>query len=178
MVTKDIIVTTQFPNSSYVYSANTLIEDVEDIKKGQPPSFPIDSEDTYKRWEPYTQINAEVIPIGIKPKPQVALYEDKVETIFSEGNVQVLPKGEKTWVKVRKDMVLKRGDTIKTGSSSTCDISFDKEKKNVVGVLENSEIKITLKGNEKIETKEAEIYDRLSALSKKTSFEIKTTRTV
>ena len=47
-----------FPKSAYSYVTDTLISDINDIKKGAAPSYSFGSKDVYRTWEAYT-------PIGI-----------------------------------------------------------------------------------------------------------------
>jgi len=49
-----------YPRSAYLYAAETLITDINDIKKGSSPSFSFGSKDVYKVWEPYMPINADI----------------------------------------------------------------------------------------------------------------------
>ena len=105
--------------------------------------------------------------------PSSLAYEDKVVIISLTGDVEVLASGESTWIKAGIGMVLRARDRIRTQVSSTCDLSFDSKDKNVVGILENSDVVILLRGAEKIELIDANIYAKLSSL-KGTSFEIRT----
>jgi len=168
----------EYPDSNYAYAAGKLLEDIEKVKKGEKPYFPVDSKDTVRRWDPYSPIETEIVPEGVQPAAPGSLYTNKVETIDKKGDVKVLPKGEKEWVDMKADTALKSGDAVKTGPSSSCDIAFDEGKKNVIGVMENSEIIIAMKGDEKIELIDADIYAKLSSLPKESSFEIKTPNAV
>ena len=50
-----------FPKSAYLYTADTLLADIKDIKKGSAPSYSFGgSKDVYKVWEPYMPINADI----------------------------------------------------------------------------------------------------------------------
>jgi len=103
-----------------------------------------------------------------------AFQPRKVEILSVSGDVKVLPEGKTDWINGRLSMVLRPGDRIKTGAASSCELSFDKWNENIIGILENSDVIILLKGNEKIEIINAEIFGRLKAIRKGTSFEIKT----
>ena len=190
-----------YPKSKFSYAVNKLVEDMHNIKKNKDaPAYKFDSEDTYKRWSPYTPINAKIIPkiadnqsTASKAKKTISNFVDFETKAFAEGpetdalikvlasfgQVTVLPKGSKTsWTNVSVGMLLKKGDTIKTGPRASCDIAFDEDAKNVVGILENSDVVIVLDEQEKLSTVEAHIYARLSAIPRGSSFEIKTPQAV
>jgi hypothetical protein len=101
-------------------------------------------------------------------------FENKVEIIYLKGDVSVLPEGKADWVKGGITMTLRKGDRVKTGASSLCDLSFDTEKRMIVGIKGNSDVIVLLDGNRKIELVAASIYAKLSGIPKGSSFEIKT----
>ena len=49
-----------FPRSVYIYAAEQLMRDMDEIKKGAAPSYSFGSKDLYRVWEPYMQINCDV----------------------------------------------------------------------------------------------------------------------
>lgn len=49
-----------FPRSVYIYSAQQLMQDIDEIKKGAAPSYNFGSKDLYKSWEPYMPINCDI----------------------------------------------------------------------------------------------------------------------
>lgn len=100
-------------------------------------------------------------------------YTDKVEIINMTGDVSILPSGKTGWLNAGIGMVLRKGDRVKTGAGSLCNIAFDKDKDNVVGILENSDVIILLGASQKIELIDASIFARLKAIPKGTTFEIK-----
>ncbi len=190
-----------YPKSKFSYAVNKLVEDMDNIKKNKDaPAYKFDSEDTYKRWSPYTPINAKIVlkindsqSMALKAKKTISNFVDFETKVFAEspetdtlikvlasfGQVTVLPKDSKTnWTNVSAGMFLKKGDTIKTGPLASCDIAFDGDAKNVVGILENSDVAIVLDGQEKLSTMDAHIYARLSAIPHGSSFEIKTPQAV
>ena len=101
-------------------------------------------------------------------------YSDKAEIISIEGDVRVLPKGWIDWIKADIGMSLRKGDRLKTGPDSECNLVFDRRRKNSVGILENSDVIILLKDKEKIEIIDASIYARLLDIPIGSEFEIKT----
>jgi outer membrane protein assembly factor BamD (BamD/ComL family) len=62
-----------FPRSVYIYTADQLLKDIEDIKKGVAPSFSFGSKDLYKVWEPYMYVNCD---IGVTDGAQVVENKD------------------------------------------------------------------------------------------------------
>lgn len=91
-----------------------------------------------------------------------------------EGDVQVLPASKTDWIKAGITMVLRSGDKVKTAKGSVCDISFSQDDKNMVGVMENSEVIILLDGNKKLQVVDATIFAKLKAIPRGSAFEIKT----
>ena len=61
-----------FPGSAYYNAAETLITDVNDIKKGAAPSYSFGSKDIYRIWEPYTSPSGSVAVSGA----EVAEHKD------------------------------------------------------------------------------------------------------
>ncbi|MFH1380901.1 MAG: tetratricopeptide repeat protein, partial [Candidatus Omnitrophota bacterium] len=189
-----------YPGSIYIYAVDMLIEDMNDIKKNQDaPAYKFKSDDTYKRWSTYTPVDSKIIPkvdeasnTASRTKRAVLSVISLEESAFADeeesnsvkilsaiGQVMVLPEGAKTnWTKVTEGMLVKRRDRIKTGPSSSCDLAFDSESKNVVGIRENSDVIVLLDKQEKLDIIEAHIYSRLSAIPSGSSFEIKTPQAV
>ncbi|MGB2706447.1 MAG: hypothetical protein WBC74_06300, partial [Candidatus Omnitrophota bacterium] len=186
-----------YPDSVYHYAAQTLIEDIKDIGKGNPPAFASVGGDTYKRWEPYTPIRARIVPeisgegktaslgsiirsfsIALEDSSKAyardASGEDEVQIVSLEGEVKVLPKDEKNWTDAKWGMILRAGDRIKTGPASSCVLSFDKKTKNVVGIFDNSDVVMLLDAEKKLEVIDAYLLARLSAIPEGSTFEVKT----
>ena len=181
----------EFPESSYVYTADTLIEDMRKIQdEGEKPSYSAATKGTYNRWEPYTPIEAEITPEIMDGKSVLSLNFEfpcasayaadsqggvgTVEIGLIEGDVTIFSSDVKKWQKGTSGMILKKGDKIKTGADSSCDILFDGKTENVVGIFENSEIVLILGKNEKVEIIDAHLFARLSDIPAGSTFEIKT----
>lgn len=49
-----------FPRSVYIYAAQQLMQDIDEIKKGAAPSYSFGSKDLYKVWAPYMPINCDI----------------------------------------------------------------------------------------------------------------------
>ena len=49
-----------FPRSVYIYTAEQLMQEIDEIKKGVAPSYSFGSKDLYKIWEPYMHINCDI----------------------------------------------------------------------------------------------------------------------
>jgi hypothetical protein len=71
-------------------------------------------------------------------------------------------------------MLLVSGDTIKTGAGASAVLGFDEEDKNIVRVQENTTNVILLKGDEKIELLQGEVFSIIQSLPSGSSFEIRT----
>ena len=181
----------EFPESSYVYTADTLIEDIRKIQdEGDKPSYSVATKGTYNRWEPYTPVEAEIIPEVMDGKSVLSLnFEFPCTSAYAadnpegsktikigliEGDVTIFSSDIKKWQKGASGMMLKKGDRIKTGADSSCDLLFDGKTENVVGILENSEIVLILGKNEKVEIIDAHLFARLSDIPAGSTFEIKT----
>ena len=51
-------------NSVYSYTADTIIADIKDIKKGSKPSYSFGSKDKYRMWEPGKPVTVEMVPMA------------------------------------------------------------------------------------------------------------------
>ncbi len=60
------IIIEEYKGSIYFYTADKVINDIKNVKEGNPPSFGYVSLDAYRIWEPYTGINARIVPAGAK----------------------------------------------------------------------------------------------------------------
>ena len=49
-----------FPKSVYIYAAQQLMQDIDEIKKSAAPSYSFGSKDLYRVWEPYMGINCDI----------------------------------------------------------------------------------------------------------------------
>ncbi len=50
-------------NSVYSYSADTMIAEIKDIKKGSKPSYSFGSKERYRMWEPGKPITIDIMPM-------------------------------------------------------------------------------------------------------------------
>ncbi|UCD55685.1 MAG: tetratricopeptide repeat protein [Candidatus Omnitrophota bacterium] len=50
-----------YPDSIYGYATETLINDIKNIDKGNPPAFRPSRDKIYHRWDPYMPIDGEII---------------------------------------------------------------------------------------------------------------------
>lgn len=48
--------------SIYSYPASVITEDIASINKGSPPTLTVASKDTYKIWEPHSEVSVMVVP--------------------------------------------------------------------------------------------------------------------
>lgn len=100
--------------------------------------------------------------------------ERQAKVILAKGDVKVQKAGKTEWSAVKTDMVLSDGDTVKTGKASTCEVSFDKDNKNVIRLYENSTAILRGKMLRQIELPQGRIRSLIKSLKKDTKFEIKT----
>jgi len=98
----------------------------------------------------------------------------QVELTHFSGSVEVLLEGANDYVGAEDGMVLEAGDKIKTGSDSSLELSFNEENTNLVRVSENTNVKITLSGDEKLEMDEGEVFTTIGNLPSGSAFEIRT----
>lgn len=85
-------------NSSYSYTADTISEDIKDIKKGANPSFSFGSKDKYRMWEPGKPTTVDITPMeagdaGAWAKGGGKGEDKKLEVTYTEsGAAQVTVK--------------------------------------------------------------------------------------
>ncbi len=90
------------------------------------------------------------------------------------GDVKVFPSGKTDAILCKPGMVINEGTVIVTGEESYLEIAFDKGKKNIVKIKENSEVVIKLDGSEKIELIDGKVFAFLKEIKKGETFRIKT----
>jgi hypothetical protein len=98
----------------------------------------------------------------------------EAEVTNLSGSVEVCLKGEEDYAQAQEGMTLQAGDKIRTGSSSTAEISFDKENQNIVRLDENTDIVMLLEESEKIELLNGQIFTSINQLPSGAVFEIRT----
>ena len=94
------------------------------------------------------------------------------EVMSIQGTASVIQNGSAASMK-RGDH-LKAGDSIKVGDNSYVDIAYDKAWKNVTRVRENSRVRIGSIEPTHLDMKQGDIFSRIKALPKNSSFEIQT----
>jgi len=94
--------------------------------------------------------------------------------IYKEGNVKIMRKGETFWISANPQAVVSEGDKVKTFNNSSCEIAFDKEKRNVLRVEEDTEITIDRFGQTKISMEKGKVLSRIKNLEQGSTFEIRT----
>ena len=95
-----------------------------------------------------------------------------LKIISLEGNVEVLPSGEEAWIAGESSMLLKKGDSLKTGVASYCNIAL---REHVFKVKENTTVTLAELTPSKIilELAKGDILSKLEKLSSGEVFEIK-----
>jgi hypothetical protein len=104
---------------------------------------------------------------GARTNPDVTVYN-------VSGKVDYLPSGNVNWRPVKLGTELYSGDSIKTHRKATLEIAFDDRRKNIVRIHPNTHVVISLKGNEKIELIDGEVFLLVQKLPWGSKFEIRT----
>lgn len=103
-----------------------------------------------------------------------AQQREQVELTHSSGSVEVYLKESDDFVSVQEGMVLEAGDKIKTGDSSSAELSFNEENSNLVRLEEDTEVSVILSAEEKLEMTIGEVFSTISNLPSGSAFEIRT----
>ena len=77
-------------DSVYSYTADAIIADIKDIKKGSKPSYSFSSRDKYRFWEPGKPITVEIVPMAAGDanawlKGAVKGEDKKLEITYTES---------------------------------------------------------------------------------------------
>ncbi len=96
--------------------------------------------------------------------------------VYIEGTVSVVPPSQSA-VPAEKGMELKEDTVIKTDEQSYCDISFDKENKNIISVGPNSELKIG-KDFKQVSISKGRVFSELKGLKPGSTFEVVTPQAI
>ncbi len=97
-----------------------------------------------------------------------------VELISHSGTVEVLLKDADEYSEVEEGMLFSSGDKIRTGDSSSAELSFNSANTNVVRLEDNTEVKVSLSADEKLEMAVGEVFSSVGELSEDSAFEIRT----
>lgn len=103
-----------------------------------------------------------------------SLKAEDTELISYSGTVEVLLKDADEYSGVEEGMLLSSGDKIKTGDSSSAELSFNSANTNVVRLEDNTEVKVSLSADEKLEMAVGEVFSSVGELSEDSAFEIRT----
>lgn len=103
-----------------------------------------------------------------------AQQAEHVELTHFSGTVDVLLEGAAGYVSAQEGMMLEAGDKIKTASGASAEVSFNEDNTNLVRISENSAVKVSLSGDEKLEMDEGEVFTSISNLPSGSAFEIRT----
>lgn len=102
------------------------------------------------------------------------LRAQEAELISYSGTVEVLLKDADEYSEVEEGMLLSSGDKIKTGDSSSAELSFNSANTNVVRLEDNTEVNVRLSADEKLEMAVGEVFSSVGELSEDSAFEIRT----
>ncbi|MDP2943339.1 MAG: FecR domain-containing protein [Candidatus Omnitrophota bacterium] len=98
----------------------------------------------------------------------------EAKVILVKGDVNIQKAGKTDWVKAKEGMILTDGDTAKTAKSAVIEIAFDRDKKNIVRLDENSTAILRGKMLKQVELPRGKIRFVVKSLKRDSSFEIKT----
>ncbi|MGB2705458.1 MAG: FecR domain-containing protein [Candidatus Omnitrophota bacterium] len=100
--------------------------------------------------------------------------EPFVKVISVSGSAEYLASGKTDWEELKVDMLLRSGDSVKTGKDSSVNIAFDGERENVVNIRSSTHVVLVLGEREKIELVDGEVFALIKRLPSGSSFEIRT----
>ncbi len=99
---------------------------------------------------------------------------DQAEVTSLSGNAEVLLKDADDYTAAEEGMLLEAGDQLRTASDATAELSFNQDNSNLVRVSENTNLKVTLSGNEKLSMTDGEVFASVGKLASESAFEIRT----
>jgi hypothetical protein len=98
---------------------------------------------------------------------------EEVELTSLSGEAEIMLSGESSYATAEEGMKLEAGDSIRTPSGSSVELSFNDDNTNLVRLSENTQAHILLENEEKIYMASGEIFSSVSNL-RGGSFEIRT----
>ncbi|MBL7069436.1 MAG: FecR domain-containing protein [Candidatus Omnitrophica bacterium] len=111
---------------------------------------------------------------GFAEEEQLAISAQEASILFMEGEVKVKRQSAAGWIDAEVDMILSKGDNLKTGPESWAEIGFGKGLVNVVRVRENTLLELIDLGPVRLGLLKGELRSLVESLSGDTTFEIKT----
>lgn len=100
--------------------------------------------------------------------------ESNVTVYFVSGKAEYMTSAGTGWQIIKVGTKLYSGNSIKTYRNASVEIAFDSRKNNVVSVNPDSHVVLKLKGKEKIELIDGEVFLLVRKLSRGSRFEIRT----
>lgn len=102
-------------------------------------------------------------------------FAEETLTVSScAGDVKVLYPGEEKPISLKPGMTIKAGSKIITGEESFAQLSFSKEKENLIKVDAETEVVIKLDGADKVELIDGSIFTMLENIKKGQAFRVRT----
>ncbi len=95
------------------------------------------------------------------------------EVVNVSGDVQLVRKGEPV-AALKQGMFVLKGDTLVVGKASSADLAFDEAWQNTARLSENTRVNMTSLEPVRLNMVSGDIYSKLDALVKGTSYEVKT----
>ncbi|MBN1353321.1 MAG: FecR domain-containing protein [Candidatus Omnitrophica bacterium] len=117
-----------------------------------------------------TFLIAAVLPAG----PIFSASESHVKVIYVKGKASFMQSGKTEWKDVEKGTVLRSGDSVKTQKDSSIEIAFGGRENNVISINADTHVVISLKGEEKVELIDGELFALVKKLPPHSRFEIRT----
>ncbi|MDD5255143.1 MAG: FecR family protein [Candidatus Omnitrophica bacterium] len=103
-----------------------------------------------------------------------SLLAEQAELTYVSGTVEVLFADAGEYTQGEEGMILEAGDSVKTGSGASAELSFNEANTNLLRLSENTEAKAVFSGDEKLEMTCGEIFASISSLPSESAFEIRT----
>ncbi len=104
----------------------------------------------------------------------ICVFAQSVQIIDVRGQVQVKKDAVSTWQKAEINMLLGKECELMTQDKSSCTLAFDKEKKNILTIKENSHIKIENVSPGNLFLSEGRVFSLIKNLTKTEEFRIRT----
>jgi len=113
-----------------------------------------------------------LLPHKVYCEEGLAISAQEASILFMEGEVTLNHQGAAGWIDAEVDMILSKGDNLKTGPESWAEIGFGKDFVNVVRVRENTLLELIDLGPVRLGLLKGEVRSLVESLDADTAFEI------
>lgn len=114
-----------------------------------------------------------VMPSHTFAQEEVSIVAESAIILFMQGSVKIKSQKAATWEDAQIEMILSKGDSLKTGKRSWAEVGFGEDFVNVVRIKENTVVDFIDLGPIRLGLLKGEIRSLVESLSKDTTFEIK-----